>query len=91
MERRHGHSSNLGRIALQRNASSGISMVVLPAKIGNKRPMEHDPDQKGRVAQSGNRFSETIMLKLDEIMTRFDRIMIWTTSIAISTGPESRP
>jgi hypothetical protein len=30
------------RIALQRNASRGISMVVLPAKIGNKPSTERD-------------------------------------------------
>jgi hypothetical protein len=46
MERCHRHLANLGRIALQRNASSGISMVVLPAKIGNKRPGEHDPEKR---------------------------------------------
>src|SRR6195256_4707985 len=40
MARCHGHSSNLGRIALQRNVSRGISMVVLGRKIGNKRPID---------------------------------------------------
>jgi hypothetical protein len=40
MERCHGHSSNLGRIALQRNVRTGISMVVLRAKIGNKQALE---------------------------------------------------
>jgi hypothetical protein len=75
MERCHGHCSNLGRIALQRNASSGISMVVLPAKIGNKRAVEHDPDPNGRVVQSANRFfRKDHAQKLDEIMTRLNLI-----------------
>jgi hypothetical protein len=37
-----GHSANLGWIAPQRNASARISMVVLHAKIGNKRATERD-------------------------------------------------
>jgi hypothetical protein len=32
-----GHPAILERIALQRNARPGISMVVLGQKIGNKR------------------------------------------------------
>jgi len=37
--------------------------------------LEHDPDPKGRVGASGDRFSEKIMLKQqDEIMIRFNLI-----------------
>jgi hypothetical protein len=34
-----GHPDNLERIAPQRNASAGISMVVLTPKIGNNRKL----------------------------------------------------
>jgi hypothetical protein len=40
MARCQGHCPNLGWIAPQRNASRCISMVVLGAKIGNKRVLE---------------------------------------------------
>jgi hypothetical protein len=40
MERCQGHQANLGWIGRLRNASGLISMVVLGAKIGNKRPID---------------------------------------------------
>jgi hypothetical protein len=44
-----GHRTILVRIALQRNARLGISMVVLGRKIGNIRPAGRDRQEWGPV------------------------------------------
>jgi hypothetical protein len=59
MAKTQGHRANLGWIAPQRNASTHISMVVLPREIGNKRALQHDPEKWEPV-------SEKIMLKQED-------------------------